>query len=402
MQYKKSSLVIIIIIGVAVSLVRCMKEVKAVDSRGTNFAGAASCKTCHQAIYDSFITSAHYTSTSPAIKAIILGNFSEGSNTFKFNDSLTVVMEHRDSGYYQVLYEKGKEKTAYRFDILFGSRNAQTSLYWQENQTFELPVSFYDAGKVWATSPGFSATHPDFKRFIGTDCFECHSSNIKSTLNASTSGITQELVKGSIIYGIDCERCHGPANAHVLYHQQNEKDTVSKYLMLNSSLNRQKKIDGCALCHSGNDKLKIESRFKFKPGDDLDNYFMSKETRGKVSDFDVHGNQYGLLKESKCFKNTSTMTCGTCHDPHKDANQSLAVYSAKCIACHNEQTHSICPELHKKGDIIKANCIDCHMAEQPSKAITFKLPGSLTNSSYFLRSHFIGIPDIGKKKLNKR
>ncbi|MEO6406143.1 MAG: multiheme c-type cytochrome, partial [Ferruginibacter sp.] len=306
MYHKKSSLLIIILIAVVVCLIRCMNEVKAVDSRGRNFAGAVSCRQCHQAIYDSFISSAHYSSTSPAMKENIFGNFSAGHNKFKFNDTLTVVMEDRDSGYYQVLYEKGKEKNAYKFDIIFGCRNAQTSLYWQDNQTYELPVSFYDAEKVWATSPGFSETHPDFKRFIGTDCFECHSSNIKSLLNASTSGITQEMEKGSLIYGIDCERCHGPAKAHVLYHLENERDTVSKYLLLNGSLNRQQKIDGCALCHSGNDKLKIESRFRFRPGDSLDNYFMPKDTGSKVSDFDVHGNQYGLLKESKCFKNTST------------------------------------------------------------------------------------------------
>ncbi|MEP6673902.1 MAG: multiheme c-type cytochrome [Ferruginibacter sp.] len=361
------------------------------DLRGRRYAGSISCRQCHQAVYDSFITTSHFHATMPAVAENIQGDFSNEKNIFVYNDSEKVVLEKRDSGYYQVLYKNGKEKKAYRFDVLFGRRHAQTSLFWQDSHTYELPVSHYSSVDGWATSPGFSSTQPNFERFIGTDCFECHSSYIGSILTASVKGITEEVKKETLIYGIDCERCHGPALAHVNYQLDNPSEKMAMYISKSSSFTQQQKLDACAVCHSGNDKMKLEPRFKFKMGDTLSHFFMA-HTQPNAKDFDVHGNQYSLLSESKCFLNSNNMTCSTCHDPHANAIAGLAVYSQKCLACHHDATQQhVCPETSKLGEAIKTNCIDCHMPQQPSHAISFKLPGSTTVSSYLLRTHKIAI-----------
>jgi hypothetical protein len=400
MKKNWKSLCIISALGVAIIfLSQCINKVEAFnDQRGQAFAGSASCRQCHRAIYDSALRSAHFNATAPASKKNVHGNFNAGLNSFVYDKDTKVVMEDRDSGLYQVVYIQGKEKAAYRFDITFGLRNAQTWLYWQDDMTYELPVSYYTSINSWATSPGFSATHPDFKRFIGKDCFECHSSNMQSKLNASTAGITEVLVKSSLIYGIDCERCHGPAVNHVNYHIANPQIKTATYITAIRSLNRQQKLDMCAVCHSGNDKLKIESRFKFRPGDTLANFFMSNQGRGATNDFDVHGNQYRLMSESKCFLAGKKMNCSTCHDPHKDATDGLAFYSQKCMGCHNEASHNFCTMAPSLGTSIKNNCIDCHMPRKPSEAISFKLAGSTQASSYLLRTHRIAIYAAEEKK----
>jgi nitrate/TMAO reductase-like tetraheme cytochrome c subunit len=390
-HHKKSLLTIVLFAGTVLILARCINQATGKDPRGVAYAGAASCRQCHQAVYDSFMHTAHFKATSPALVENIHGNFSAGKNTFTYGPHTAVAMEQRDSGFYQVVYKDSKETAAYRFDIIFGCRNAQTSLYWLNDQTFELPVSYYNSVNTWGTSPGFSAAEPNFGRFVGTDCFECHSSSLDRKMNASIQGITQTLEKTSLLYGIDCERCHGPALNHVNYHLENPGEKAAAYIVKNSLLTQQQKLDACAVCHSGNDKMKIESRFRFKMGDTLGYFFMEHMGRSGTTEFDVHGNQYSLLSQSKCFLANRSMTCATCHDPHKDASDNLAAYSQKCMNCHTEAGNNFCPKVAALGETIKANCIDCHMPEKPSKAISFRLPGSNGASSYLLRTHKIAV-----------
>ena len=220
---------------------------------------------------------------------------------------------------------------------------------------------------------------------------------MRSELNASTKGITETLIKGSIVYGIDCERCHGPAAAHVNYQLANPGEKKAKYIQLVSTLTQRQQLDMCAVCHSGNDKMKLGSRFKFRPGDDLDKFFADLNGQGRKTEFDVHGNQYRLLSESKCFQGSRIMTCSSCHDPHRDANQGVAVYSQKCMTCHSEANHNFCPMANSIGESIKTNCIDCHMPKKPSDAIQFTLAGKKEASAYMLRTHRIGVYGEGGK-----
>ncbi|HMI77209.1 MAG TPA: multiheme c-type cytochrome [Ferruginibacter sp.] len=396
-QNRRSILIISTLSLFIIFLSQCIHKTEAFnDLRGQAFAGSGTCRQCHQAIYDSVLLSAHFNATAPASKENVHGNFNAGSNSFVYDKDTRVVMEDRDSGLYQVVYINGKEKGVYRFDITFGLRNAQTWLYWLDDKTYELPVSYYTSVHTWATSPGFSARQPDFKRFIGRDCFECHSSNIRSELNASTAGISEVLVKSSLIYGIDCERCHGPAAGHVNYHIEYPEIKTAKHIISIKSLGQQQKLDMCAVCHSGNDKLKIESRFKFRPGDTLANFFMASGRTG-TSDFDVHGNQYRLMSESKCILVSKKMNCSSCHNPHTNANNDLAVYSQKCMSCHTQGGNNFCPMADSIGPSIKNNCIDCHMPEKPSEAISFRLPGNSQTTSYLLRTHRIATYPVEAK-----
>lgn len=402
---KKSFAIAAVLFVFIIFLSQCINTPAKPDPRGTAFAPEQSCRQCHQAVYDSAMVSAHFFASANATATNVLGNFNAGHNSFIYDSITKVVMEQRDSCLYQVLYKNNKETKARRFDIVFGTRHAQTSLYWLNDHTYELPVSFYHAVNNWGTSPGFSATEPNFNRLIGIDCFECHSSYISPTNNPAPGGnyfaneaAIETLDKNSLVSGIGCQRCHGPAAKHVAFHEENPGKKTPAFLVSNKTLNRQQQLDQCAVCHSGNDQRKIQSRFMFRPGDALANYFLPAVVADSANHFDVHGNQFNLLRQSACFLQTSSITCSTCHDPHGNANAPVAVYSQKCMGCHSQAAGNFCTAKPAAGTALQDNCIDCHMPKEASSAISFQLSGNAVNSSYILRSHRIGIYRSGAAK----
>ena len=369
------------------------------DPRGTDYAGAESCIQCHQSISNHTMQTAHFKATAPATIENVLGNFGPNS-VFVYDKNTKIIMEKRDDSLYQVLYKNGKEIKAYPFDIVFGNKNAQTSVYWHNNNTYELPVSYYKSVDNWATSPGFSAETPDFSRKIEKDCYACHSSNISSrNLNQSSDNsnflsmdVEDMMDKKTIVYGIDCERCHGPAKSHVEEHRKDPNLKTAKNIVVFSELNNQQKMDACSICHSGNDGLKMKSRFDFKPGDNISDFFRNAPTNNDQTDYDVHGNQLALLMQSKCFTKSTTLNCITCHNPHEEKTQNLVNYSKICVSCHAVTKHSATTtQLMNTNNLFKANCIECHMPKQSSKAINFQLSKSKSLSNYKLRTHKIAV-----------
>ena len=376
-----------------------------IDPRGTDYAGSESCIQCHQAQSETAFHSSHFKASSPPTKENILGHFTNGRNTFVYDKDTKLVMEERNDSLYQVLYKNGKEVEAHSFDVLFGTKHAQTSAYWKNHYTFELPLSYYKSLNSWATSPGYSATKVNFERQIDKECYGCHSSNIASryveTSSDSITFMTMEVEdfmnKNTLIYGIDCERCHGPAKQHVQKHLKFPDLKIAQNIVSFKKLTRQQKIDACALCHSGNDKAKIKSRFQFKPGDKLSDYFRAIPGSNDSIHYDVHGNQLGLLAQSKCFKKSETMDCMTCHNPHENSPQNMAVYSKICMSCHQQTKHTemTLATISKKS--LQNNCVECHMPKQMSNAITFQASNSKKKSNYMLRTHKIAVYPTNKK-----
>src|SRR5215467_1424610 len=88
-------------------LVRCINKkpggVRPIETaKGEVFAGSESCINCHREIYDGHIHTAHYLTSRKASANSIKGSFAAGKNEFAFNDHLKVVMEKKDSSFYQV------------------------------------------------------------------------------------------------------------------------------------------------------------------------------------------------------------------------------------------------------------------------------------------------------------
>jgi len=371
----------------------CLDEQKkSHDLRGTDYAGSQKCIGCHKEIFLSYLHTAHHLTSSIASRETIKGSFARDSNTFYYRPELSVVMEQYDSGFYQVAYLNNTRKKAARFDIVTGSgRKGQSYLYWHGDNIYQLPLSYYVPGKTWVNSPNFPPHNVQFTRNIPIGCFECHSSYIKRTATKPLNGyLVDDFEKGKIIYGIDCERCHGPAAAHVEFHEKNPLEKKARDITNFTSLTRHQKLDMCSMCHSGA-RQTISSPFNYKPGAKSSDYLVPDTALPDTSRIDVHGKQYQLLTASRCFQKSSQLTCGSCHNTHVEERNNMKVFSSRCMNCHAGSRHDgIKMSAAVRARLIN-NCIDCHMPAKPSAVITMQQQNQSNPIPALVRTHYIAV-----------
>ena len=395
LRFHNSTIVITAIFLGVLLLTQCInkeadkKEAEKNSSPEKEFAGSATCANCHKNIYDSHILTSHYLTTRPALEKYIKGSFEKGKNRFAYDSGMVVVMEKRDSGFYQVGYINNQEKIARRFDIVVGSgAKGQTYIYRAGNYFVQLPVSYLTAAQQWANSPQYP-THPVlFNRPITSRCMECHTTYAKKI--SPVKNVIEQLDHNSLIYGVDCEKCHGPAAKHVAFQTENPKDTIARFIINPAKFSKAQSLDLCALCHGGA-LHKTKPSFSFVAGDRLTDFFDIDTTIVSPDSIDVHGNQYGVLRSSKCFRMSTTMTCTTCHNPHENERGKLELFSQRCVSCHNTEHGPVCKLTKKMGTVINNNCIDCHMPKVPSKFVTELLPGQVEPTAAVIRSHYIKV-----------
>lgn len=350
------------------------------------FIGSAACASCHKDIYDTHRKTAHYQDSRPAAKEFIKGSFDRRKNRFVYNQHMEVVMEKKKDQFFQTSYFNGNPMESEAFGIVIGSgRKGQTYLYWDSIRLFQLPISWYGPSDSWCNSPGFPTNLMYFNKQVHPQCMECHSTYARTEEQDNLGTVFD---KSSIIYGIDCEKCHGPAADHVAFHQSHPDEKIGRYIINARLLSRQQRLDACALCHSGL-RSPLRPAFTFAVGDTLDNYSTPPYDMDSLSSLDVHANQYGLLTSSKCFQ-MSQMDCSSCHNVHVTQVNDPQLFSQRCMSCHNDVRHSSCTFSTVKEQSLYNNCIDCHMPALPSNKILLQVSGSEIATHDLVRTHHIG------------
>jgi hypothetical protein len=365
----------------------------------SQFAGSAACASCHRVISTAHGKTAHYLTSRRSDTNNILGSKEPPTNTFYYNPDVYLAVEKTRDRTYQVEYVHGTEQYRAPMDITVGSgKRGETFLYWYHNKLLQLPLTYFTELHQWTNSPGFS-NRVIFRRPATSRCLECHSTYFQVT---SAAGVEPEdFSQANIIYGVDCEKCHGPAAQHVAYHQKNPTEKTAHFIVDPRNFSRTQSLDLCRLCHGGR-LAKTKPSFSFQAGEKLADFFSIDTTAKNAADLDVHGNQYGKLASSKCFR-MSQMTCLSCHSPHQNETGQKELFSQRCMTCHNEQHKNFCKAKDRVGATIKTNCIDCHMPEERSRSIMVLLQGQSIPTAAKMRSHFISIyPDATKAFLNKK
>lgn len=410
MKYRHTVLVLALLTCSVLLLVHCTGSDKQTATPGIKDAGfdayasAEKCASCHKDIYEKHLKTAHHLTGQPADGETIMGSFENGKNTYSYTPSILLSMQKRDSGFYQVAYYKGEEKKAMRFDMVIGSGvMGESYLNWRGNRLYQLPITFFTAANQWANSPGFPNDRVLIDRPVTARCLECHISYAGSVDSSAMDPM--QFDHNRLVFGVDCQKCHGPAAAHLDYQTKHPEDKQGKFIVNPVKLSRSKQMDICALCHGGNIQ-KSRPSFTFTAGQDLADYFTIDTSTTILfnSPVDVHGNQVGLLKASKCYRMTETLTCNTCHNTHENERGKTELFSQRCMSCHNEKDAVFMKApTHQQVQALEKNCIDCHMPAQPSKSIAVKLQGMETPKASVLRTHFIGIyPEEIKKYIQQK
>ena len=360
------------------------------------FRGAAStseaCRPCHQSIYDSYVKTGHYLTSTVATKATVMGDFSAGRNVARTPlPDLQFAMEERRGGFFQTaVYTKDTTETFTKpFQIVVGSgERAQTYLFWEGDRLFQLPGMYFTPEETWTLAPGYETwivwweDLPNkrlgmlYQRPIGGRCIECHAATVLPV--GSPTGF--RFHPDSFEVGISCAKCHGPGAQHIAFHEQNPAVEEGRHIVNPASLSRSQQISSCALCHAGQGVPKTPP-LSFRPGDEISEHRIY--TKAEQKQLSVHGGQVQFLQESRCFAESGSMTCSTCHNVHEDETDQTAMFSRKCLTCH-EQSHPEAPEL-AQGD----RCTECHMPDQQAS----NLPMYHKGEELFLSmaNHRIGI-----------
>lgn len=354
---------------------------------GKQFAGSHTCIPCHESIYKTHTATAHFNTSGLANDKNLFGSFNQQQDRINLAGSQVKLVEELET-YYQITktYD-GKILDKSKIDIVIGSGvKGQSHLTFKGDSLYQLQASYFRLTDGWVNSPGFP--NQQFQRPVMDNCIKCHVTFAK---NENFSGTTNVYDRESFIYGIDCERCHGPAQEHVDFRMENIKTISSDPIVQIGNLPRDRQNDICAQCHAGLRSNQVKDNpFSFVAGENLEKFSRNYNTRRPQYELDVHGNQYGLLKSSACYKNSPIMSCTTCHNSHLNQRGRAEAFNTKCMECHNEIDH-LYTEPREISSTQYDDCIKCHMPLFPSKTMNVSIPGESETKAIEIRTHLIGI-----------
>ncbi len=220
---------------------------------------------------------------------------------------------------------------------------------------FQSPICFY-AGRGWDMAPGYEQNQrPDFLRPVTADCLACHVGKeqpVMDSLNRyEDPPITAE--------GITCERCHGPADAHL-------RNPVAGSIINPAKLPERARDSVCEQCHlSGEARIANPGKqlSDFQPGQNLEDVFSvyvfaSSRDPSQPGALKVISQAQQLALSTCARRSNGQLWCGTCHDPHRQPTDAKAWFRARCLSCHGDALLRTHP---KPND----DCIGCHMPHRP-------------------------------------
>lgn len=271
-----------------------------------------------------------------------------------------------DGAFYQEEYRLGANgnkthRLVRRMDYVVGSGfAARTYLTQSGERLYEMPLTWYSQGQMWDFSPGYVPHNKRFDRLVPDRCVACHNSYPESV----------EHVEGKyteVPLGISCERCHGPAELHVAERLSSPDPTgpIDDTIVNPAHLDRERQLDVCQQCHLHTTvSLLRDGRgpFDFRPSERLEDhlalyYEEAPQTEGAIGVIS-HADR---MKQSECYVATPSLTCITCHDPHKGFRDlGPSYFNETCLSCHTPASVTFLSD-DRLAHSDTTNCISCHM-----------------------------------------
>lgn len=315
-----------------------------------DYLGDAVCARCHRAIAAAAAHTRHAQTLRP-VRIAELGRFFEHAVPVKDRALDYTYRPTVQAGRCVILGENRSGTHSLAADYVMGAgRNALTYLSAERPDAWvDMRLSYYTRIRKWDFTPAQRPGDRLFERAAGIvqagemlpACLSCH----VTYLRAGEAG--PNVAKSHI--GIGCERCHGPGRAH-LESLKNGRGAIGRPVALQMEAYgraQPARINVlCGQCH--------HDESNSKSGD--------PKTESGIARFEGVA-----LVRSRCYQAGGTLSCITCHDPHKDAPSTPAVYEAQCLKCHSVPSHDsppragsprICPVNPKSG------CVGCHMPAQ--------------------------------------
>jgi hypothetical protein len=299
-------------------------------------AGSRACATCHQDEYTSQVTTAMAHAMEPIATCRVLEqhkilSFHVGAYSYR-------IERQGDESVYAVT--DGAATITVRLKYAFGLGKAgQTYIFERDGNLYESRVSFYQALNGLDLTIGASNIEPKsleeaagrvLDRIGSEQCFGCHTTGPRQDAFRTPEALTP---------GVTCERCHGPAEAHVTGFREGHPVTMRRL----STLSTEELSDFCGQCHRS---------------------WAQIAANGPHNVNNVRFQPYRLTN-SKCYDPSDPrIRCTACHNVHEEVVAPGAAYDRNCFSCHDARKTSakMCP-------VAKQNCVSCHMPK-------IELPGA--------------------------
>ena len=349
------------------------------------FIGPDACRECHAERHGRASQTAHFRTSQPAGPDTIIDDVGTSGRTVATSEPGLQFRVYQNGDH---VYQ-GVDYFGWRFEIpmnviIGSSRMAQSYLYWHNNELYQHNLCCLSEGSRWINSPGFVDGDAIYARPIEARCLDCHTTSF-DYLGDAVSPSKNRYDPHAIIWGVTCERCHGPGRDHVTYHRQNPDAQNARRIVNPADLSRGAQLDICGQCHQGDTPIKGDA-LTYRPGDPLRDHYVFADDNGDRTDSVHTSNQRSRLARSGCFTATE-MTCTTCHNPHQRAEGGMRAASQSCIACHADDG---CSHESSIADLDRtANCIDCHMPLRRSESFKFETSESAVFPHF--RDHHIRV-----------
>ena len=341
--------------------------------------GTTQCTACHQDQHASYLKTTHSVSA---------------TKTDPNNEPESGTYEHPLSGFrYEVERKDGKlihrevmrdvdggplAVTQQAMTYSIGSGTHGKSYLYATGPFFgQSPLTWYQETNSWKMAPGFNRSyHSSFRRKIKTGCVFCHVGSIDRKQHNPYQFEILETVIG-------CERCHGPGELHAKKYRDNPDTAgVDRTIVNPDNLDRDLREAICQQCHlqgAGKATVSNKDQWDFRPGLRLTDFHIDYQFRLANEQMRIVGH-VEQMHTSECYKQTETLTCTTCHDPHDPISSENKVdfYRSICLGCHQDQ--SCGKPLDQRIQLAENSCYQCHM------------PKAKTNVTHAaLHHHRIGI-----------
>ncbi len=339
------------------------------DGVFAGYVGSDACKKCHAKQHASYLQTSHSRSFSETSRS---HDPAEGEydhlvssrNYRAYHDG--EVLRHAETMRSQAGETVAVTDIPMKYAVGSGE-HAKSYLYESEGFFFQSPLAWYAEVNGWRMSPGYDrVNHKSFTRVITDECLFCHVGMIQRA--------TDHAIKFRVVeHAIGCERCHGPGNSHIAFHAGNGTDAI----IHPHKLSREKSEAICQQCHLQawvSVTAPDTDPWDLRPGQSL------IENR---SDYQIDGHdEFKLvghveqLHQSKCYIESDTLTCITCHEPHHSVPEKERVdyHRNACLACHTSQACGV--ELKDREVANQNACASCHMPKLPTNVTPCRIASS--------------------------
>ena len=319
------------------------------QTESDEYLGDAVCGGCHTAIGKTYATSRHARTLRP-VRAAEHGAWFRSAHAVKDAALGYTYLPGVASGRCVIAGRSAGGADVLAADYVMGAgRNALTFFSAERPDAWvDMRISYYTRQHKWDFTPGQRPGDRFFTRAAGITqegtrlraCLSCHVTYLRAGAEGPDIGNSH--------IGIGCERCHGPGRAHINAVERAQKGGGRISLAM-EAYNRAtpERIDVlCGQCH--------HNASNSVPGD--------PKTENGLPRFEGVA-----LVRSKCFQASRTLSCITCHDPHKDAGSESGEYVRQCLTCH-APTAALHGSAARGGKVCPVNpvtgCIPCHMPAQ--------------------------------------